>query len=86
MFCTVLKQSARNQKEDTMSKTFFAALALVIASTGFVSASTGPQFDEPTFKSTQDTYQQDARRKKRVPGGSGCDDPEDYAEHAECRG
>jgi hypothetical protein len=86
MFPNVLKQSARNQKEDAMSKTLFATLALVIASTGFVSASTGPQFDEPTFKSTQDNYQQDTRRKKRVPGGSGCDDPEDYAEHAECRG
>lgn len=69
-----------------MTKTLFAALALIFASTGFVSASTGPQSDEPTFKSTQDTYQQDVRRKKRVPGGSGCDDAGDYAEHAECRG
>jgi hypothetical protein len=69
-----------------MNKTIFAALALVIASTGMVQASTGSQFDDPTFKATQDNYQQDARRKKRVPGGSGCDDPEDYAEHAECRG
>ncbi len=69
-----------------MSKTLFAALALVIASTGFVSASTGPQFDDPKFTSTQDNYQQEARRKKRVPGGSGCDDAGDYAEHAECRG
>jgi hypothetical protein len=71
--------------EVTMTKTLFAALALVIASTGIVAASTGPKFDEPTFKSTQDTYQQDARRKQRVPGGSGCDDPGDYAEHPECR-
>lgn len=69
-----------------MTKTLFAALALVIASTGYVSASTGPQFDKPTFKAKQDTYQQDARRKKRIPGGSGCDDPGDVAEHPECRG
>ncbi|MCB2130124.1 MAG: hypothetical protein KDE03_13850 [Rhodobacteraceae bacterium] len=25
------------------------------------------------------------RSKPRVPGGSGCDDPGDIAEHAECR-
>jgi Spy/CpxP family protein refolding chaperone len=25
------------------------------------------------------------RRKKRVPGGSGCDDPHDIREHPECR-
>jgi hypothetical protein len=85
MVLLVLNTSAHHQMEVIMTKTLFAALALVIASTGFVSASTGPQFDEPTFKSTQDNYQQDARRKKRVPGGSGCDDPGDYAEHPECR-
>lgn len=26
----------------------------------------------------------DKRRKPRVPGGSGCDDPEDILEHPEC--
>ena len=26
------------------------------------------------------------RRKPRVPGGSGCDDPGDILEHPECRG
>lgn len=25
-------------------------------------------------------------RRPRIPGGSGCDDPGDVAEHAECRG
>ncbi len=25
------------------------------------------------------------RRKPRIPGGSGCDDPRDVIEHAECR-
>lgn len=25
------------------------------------------------------------RRKPRVPGGSGCDDPDDILEHPECR-
>jgi hypothetical protein len=26
------------------------------------------------------------RRKKRIPGGSGCDDPGDILEHPECAG
>ncbi len=26
----------------------------------------------------------DKRRKPRIPGGSGCDDPEDIIEHPEC--
>lgn len=26
------------------------------------------------------------RSKPRIPGGSGCDDPEDILEHPECRG
>jgi hypothetical protein len=26
------------------------------------------------------------RRRPRVPGGSGCDDPRDLIEHPECRG
>lgn len=69
-----------------MTKTILAALAFVFASTGFVSASTGPQFDEPTVQSTQGNYQQDARRKDRVPGGSGCDDAGDSQEHPECQG
>lgn len=25
------------------------------------------------------------RRKPRIPGGSGCDDPDDILEHPECR-
>ena len=28
----------------------------------------------------------DKRRKPRIPGGSGCDDPRDIIEHPECRG
>ncbi len=33
-----------------------------------------------------DQGQFDKRRKPRVPGGSGCDDPRDLIEHPECRG
>ena len=28
----------------------------------------------------------DKRGKKRIPGGSGCDDPRDIIEHPECAG
>ena len=35
--------------------------------------------------STADETQIVERRKKRVKGGSGCDDPGDVAEHPECR-
>ncbi len=69
-----------------MIKTTIAAMALMFATTGLLQASTGPAFDKTVVKSKQDTYQQDARDKKRVPGGSGCDDAGDYAEHPECRG
>jgi hypothetical protein len=35
---------------------------------------------------TQDSNSMiDKRRKARVPGGSGCDDPRDLIEHPECR-
>lgn len=47
----------------------------------------------PTFAETmKDGFNIDAgsvvvdkRRKKRIPGGSGCDDPEDIIEYPECR-
>ncbi len=31
------------------------------------------------------TWTDEARRRPRVPGGSGCDDPDDIREHPECR-
>lgn len=36
-------------------------------------------FDASTLDSTFDK-----RRKPRIPGGSGCDDPRDIIEHPEC--
>lgn len=38
-----------------------------------------------TVRSADDGVIIEARRKKRVKGGSGCDDPGDVAEHPECR-
>jgi hypothetical protein len=82
----VLHMATPNQMEVIMIKTICTAFAIILASSSLTIASTAPQFDEPTFKSTHDTYQQDARSKKRIPGGSGCDDAADYAQHPECRG
>lgn len=31
-------------------------------------------------------YDRKGRKKPRIPGGSGCDDPEDLIEHPECAG
>lgn len=67
-------------------KTIIAALAIVVAGTSFAAASTAPVSDEAAITSDAPAYQQDARRKARVPGGSGCDSAHDRAEHSECRG
>ncbi len=37
------------------------------------------------FSIDQGTADFDKRRRPRVPGGSGCDDPGDLIEHPECR-
>jgi hypothetical protein len=72
-------------------KTLLSALVILFATAGLAGASTAPRQDATGFeilkaKDAHDSYQQEARRKKRIPGGSGCDDPGDYAEHPECRG
>ncbi|MGB3315074.1 MAG: hypothetical protein WBB85_11730 [Albidovulum sp.] len=60
-----------------------------------VAAALGLTAITPVFAATNDlagiyvSDQQttiDKRRKPRVPGGSGCDDPRDLIEHPECRG
>ena len=67
-------------------KTILTALALVIAGTSLSLAAVTPVNDTATVSTTKDGYAQEARRKKRVPGGSGCDSPGDQAEHPECQG
>jgi hypothetical protein len=65
-----------------MTKTLLAAMALMFVTSGLAQSAAVTSLD--TVKS-KDSYQQDVRRKKRVPGGSGCDDAGDVAEHPECR-
>jgi hypothetical protein len=70
-------------------KTILTALALVIASTGLATATVAPVNDRTsvtTITPQKDGGTQEARRKKRIPGGSGCDDAHDKAEHPECNG
>ena len=50
--------------------TFAAPTLAAISATGFDVVATDTVVD---------------RRKPRVPGGSGCDDPRDLIEHPECR-
>jgi hypothetical protein len=58
-----------------------AAAVLAISIAGPATA-TAPQ---PPGLNDADQMQTVERRKKRVKGGSGCDDPGDVAEHPECR-
>lgn len=59
------------------------ALAFVSTITGAVNAGTTPDgicsIDQMSGGAI------DRRRKPRVPGGSGCDDPGDLIEHPQCR-
>jgi hypothetical protein len=72
-----------------MSKIALAALALLLAGSMYVPAGavvTGGEMSIVTSDTVDADNQTAARRgrRRRVPGGSGCDDPEDIAEHPEC--
>ncbi|OYX42359.1 MAG: hypothetical protein B7Z02_12525 [Rhodobacterales bacterium 32-67-9] len=56
-------------------------LLLGLNTTAFAKVSNLPGVD--TFQIQNEI---DKRSKPRIPGGSGCDDPEDLIEHPECRG
>ena len=63
-------------------------ILLLTAATTFGLVLGAPSF--ATSKGLPGIYSDDAistvdRRKPRVPGGSGCDDPRDLIEHPECR-
>lgn len=67
-------------------KTILTVIAILVATSGASYASAPSHEAGISAKSEQGSYTQEARRKKRVPGGSGCDDAHDKAEHPECRG
>ncbi len=64
-----------------------AASVFLVASVALTAVLHQPSFasqSEPGWRNN-DSQQTFERRKKRVKGGSGCDDPGDVAEHPECR-
>jgi hypothetical protein len=69
-----------------MTKTLLASAAIIFAMSA-TSFAIAPSADQATgFKAKTEYNDMEAKRsKKRVPGGSGCDDPGDVIEHPECR-
>lgn len=67
-----------------MSKLALAMLAAFVAAAlaapGASASSSQTRFDSPS-----DTVVVEKRSKPRIPGGSGCDEPEDIIEHPECQ-
>jgi hypothetical protein len=61
-----------------------SAAALFVLSTASFAAAPA-QDTGVSAKSTIAGDMEAKRRKPRVPGGSGCDDPRDLIEHPECR-
>jgi hypothetical protein len=76
-------------KLTTTSLAFVTVMALgSIATSAFAKASTADEsrlLAKSPIVSTTTADDELARRKPRVRGGSGCDDPQDVIEHPECR-
>ena len=66
-------------------KTVFTMLALAITLGAIAPAATFAADKGAGIQATTDNTTFEKRRKPRVPGGSGCDDPRDLIEHPECR-
>lgn len=63
-------------------------LATTLTAFGLALALPVQAASQPAAGVSADTLIQDdfdKRRKPRIPGGSGCDDPGDVLEHPECR-
>jgi hypothetical protein len=69
--------------ENIMSKILLGLLAAATLSATVATASATTKTDG--FWSFDNSTMIVERRKPRVPGGSGCDDPRDVIEHPECR-
>lgn len=67
------------QKLITLTTAALVILSYTVPATARISLDTGVGL----FNGQGDF---DKRRKPRIPGGSGCDDPRDLIEHPECRG
>jgi hypothetical protein len=68
-----------------MTKALLASVAILFALSVSSFASAPSKDTGAGFNVKSDVIQMEAKRRKpRVPGGSGCDDPRDVAEHPEC--
>jgi hypothetical protein len=68
-----------------MNKTLLASAAIIFALSTTAFASAPAELTKDGFKAATEASDLEAKRRKpRVPGGSGCDDPQDIAEHPEC--
>lgn len=66
-----------------MTKTMMTLMAAMIAMSALTVVPVKASVDGFSAADNQSVVEK--RRKPRVPGGSGCDDPEDVIEHPECR-
>jgi hypothetical protein len=66
-----------------MTKTLLALTGAIFAITAFAAGPVSAKTDG--FWSADANTYIEKRRKPRVKGGSGCDDPGDAIEHPECR-
>ncbi len=60
----------------TIQALLAAAMLMTIGAPTFADTKAGFNVDMPTVAAE--------RRRKRIPGGSGCDSPRDIREHPEC--
>jgi hypothetical protein len=68
-----------------MTKTLLASAAMMFLLTAATYATAPTNGGLDVFKAGIERTDMEAKRRKpRVPGGSGCDDPGDIAEHPEC--
>jgi ferric-dicitrate binding protein FerR (iron transport regulator) len=70
-------------RRTTMKTLALAMLAAFLATTAISAAPAAAKTDGVWSQDSNSMI--DKRRKARVKGGSGCDDPGDVAEHPECR-
>jgi hypothetical protein len=85
-FSVMAFEGKAKRGDGTMMKTLLASTAILFAVSASALAVAPVQEIGEGFTIKSDTLNIEARRKPRVPGGSGCDDPGDVAEHPECRG
>jgi hypothetical protein len=85
-FLVMAFEGKAKRGDGTMMKTLLASTAILFAVSASAFAAAPVQETGEGFTIKSDTLNMEARRKPRVPGGSGCDDPGDVAEHPECRG